>query len=149
MTPLSSVDGGIAPVASAKPKSVSVTVDVVPPHPRAGQPVDFVARIVVTPAGAARPALDGPVFQVTGPGIPSGARVAAACDEVGLCRASYSLASPGRVEVTFVAKTGAQQLHTARWIQVAGDATAPPPPPPSAADPLPGPAPSGSTGKWL
>jgi serine/threonine protein kinase len=149
MAPLASVDGGATPVASAKPKSISVSVDVVPPHPRAGQPVDFVARVVVTPAGAARPAIDKPVFQVTGAGVPNGARVAAACDDAGVCRASYSLASAGRVDVTFVAKAGAQPLRSARMVQVAGDATAPPTPQPSASDPMTGPAPSGSTGKWL
>jgi serine/threonine protein kinase len=149
MTPLASVDAGAASASSAKAKSISVTVDVVPPHPRAGQPVDFVARVVVSPAGAARPQLDGAVFQVTGAGVPSGARVAAACDDVGLCRASYSLASAGRVEVAFVAKAGAQPLRSVRLLQVSGGASPAPTALPSAADTTMAPAPSGSTGKWL
>jgi serine/threonine-protein kinase len=135
-------------------KSVSASVDVSTTRARAGQSIDFTARIATVPSSAARPSIDGPAFVVTGPGLGTGVRIAAV-EDGGAFRANYTFAQPGRFTVTFSARANSSNVSAAKAVTIAGDAPSvmPPAPPPSAApsaDPpsLPTPTPSASA-KWL
>jgi hypothetical protein len=130
--------GAARPPASAA-SVARVAVDVSPAHPRPGQPVDLVARVV----GAKR--LEGGSFQISGPGI-AGADISAVADEAGVFRATFTFMEGGRFEVVFVGRADGAPVRGARAIQT-GQAPLPPPPTaPTATTPAP---PSSGGAKWL
>lgn len=146
------VDASLAPLTNATsttpPKSIHVLLDVTPARARVGQPVDFVARIVTTPATAARPAIDAPYFAISGPGVANGAKIPGLCDAVGTCRAGYTFVEGGRYDVVFTAKAGGTPLRATRPAQAGNDVKVVPSVPAPSTTSDPGPAPSASQ-KWL
>jgi serine/threonine-protein kinase len=146
-------DAGLAPLtlptSSVAAKSTSALLDVKPPHARVGQPVDFVAHVVITPATAARPTIDAPYFQISGPGIANGAKIPAVCDAQGTCRGGYTFLEAGHYDIAFTAKAGGAALRAARQVQAGNDVKPLPPGTPTAPPTSdPGPQPSASA-KWM
>jgi hypothetical protein len=168
LAPLASAQGGSAN-ARTPPKereresaanAYRVTVDASPAKPRPGQPVELVARVVQ--AGGARPkrVADQPRFEIRGPGLGDGARLAALPDGTHVYRATVTLFELGKYDVVFAGTFDGGEARASRVVALAnaagngaGDAAAPPNPPPGTPQPPPSPpepppAPTGSA-RWL
>jgi hypothetical protein len=118
------------------------TLDATPAKPKLGQPVDFTAKV------ATRSPVTDAHFQLVGPGLGAGAKLAALSDGAAF-RAGFTFLEAGKFEVSFTAKVDDKIVRTARVV-VVESATSPSPTVPSgdATGNTPPTAPTGSV-KWL
>jgi serine/threonine-protein kinase len=128
------------PVAGA-PRA---TIDAAPAKPKLGQSVEFVAKVLTASGGAPKSAITEGRFTIAGPGLGSGADLAAA-SEGNVFRAGFTFLERGRYEVSFSGKVDGQSVRAARAVVI--EASTPPPTTTGTVE-QPQPPPSASV-KWL
>jgi eukaryotic-like serine/threonine-protein kinase len=119
------------------------TIDAAPPKPRLGQSVEFVAKVLTASGAAPKSPVTEGRFTIAGPGLGSGADLAAA-SEGNVFRAGFTFLERGRYEVSFSGKVDGQSVRSARAVVI----EAPTPPPSTGTVEQPPPPPSGTV-KWL
>ncbi len=117
-------------------------IDASPARPKLGQSVEFAAKVVSASGGAPKSVAEAH-FAIVGPGLGTGAKLAAMSEGV-TYRTGFTFLEQGKYEITFSAKIDGAAVR-AQKIVIVGDPGAPHPTP--SGDP-PIPAPSASV-KWL
>jgi hypothetical protein len=143
--------GQRAPVTASGP--FRTALEVAPAKPRVGQPVDLVVKVVTSSGAPPKKPLEEAHFLIAGASIGAGAaaKLPAFSDADGIFRASFTFLSPGKYEITFLAKSDALVLKAERSV-VTLDAAGPTPSPPGADTGAPSETPSAAPSasvKWL
>jgi serine/threonine-protein kinase len=129
----------VVPVAGAS----RATIDAAPARPKLGQSVEFVAKVMTSSGTAPKGPITEGRFTIAGPGLGSGADLAAA-SEGNVFRAGFTFLERGRYEVSFSGKVDGQAVRAARAVTIEPST----PPPATGTVEQPQPPPSASV-KWL